>query len=333
MRPRLTDTVAVTVPLVVLLVSVIVAVLMQAANHHPGRSSEPPVRVVGPSSPPTDGPHPQHTPRNETPQSLGSATGSACVPQHQKRTITVVTYNIHSALGHGRGVQLATIADELKRWHADIALLQEVDRFRGWTGRVDMPSVLAGRLGFAWTFGDNVSGAGGSQYGTAILSRYPILSSHNTALPDPPGTQQRGLLHVRIDVDGSPLSVYNTHLEHSSPTARLAQIRKVVGIVGTDQLPVLLGGDLNATPGSPVLGVARTALTDTWADVGSGEGRTVPKARIDYQLHRSGDRTGTLTPLRAFVLTSRVSDHDALWARYRLTTGAGRICVPLISEQ
>jgi endonuclease/exonuclease/phosphatase family metal-dependent hydrolase len=309
---------------------VVIAILVQATHRSPAPSSNPSAQGVGPRA--TDGPNPQHTPRTDAPQSVGSATGSACVPQNQRHTITVLTYNIHSALGHGRGVQLATIADEIRRWHVDVAMLQEVDRFRGWTGGVDMPSVLAARLDYNWTFGDNVSGSNGSQYGTAILSRYPIVSSRNTALPDPPGTQQRGLLHVQLDVDGSPLSVYNTHLEHTSPSARLAQIRQVMGVVRADPLPVLLGGDLNATPGSPVLATARTGLTDPWAEVGSGQGRTVPKARIDYQLHASGDGTGTLTPMRALVLASQVSDHSALWARYQLKTGAGRICVPLLTE-
>lgn len=330
MRPRLTDSVAVTVPIVLLLVAVVIAVLAQTSDRAPVRSSDPTGQFVGPSA--TEGPQPRHTPHSQAPQSLGSATGSACVRRTRHRTITVVTYNIHSALGHGRGVQLGTIAQELRRWHADVALLQEVDRFRGWTGRVDMPAVLAARLGFSWTFGDNVRGAGGSQYGTAVLSRFPIESSQNTPLPNPPGTQQRGLLHAQLDVDGSPLSVYNTHLEHTSPTARLAQIRQVMAIVRSDPLPTLLGGDLNATPSSPVLAVARTVLTDTWAEVGSGIGRTVPKARIDYLLHASVEG-GTLAPKRALVLASRVSDHSALWARYRLTTRAGEICVPLLSEQ
>lgn len=333
MHPRRSDSVAVTVPLVVLLVAVVVAVLVRSANDRAEPpASEAALKIGGPA--PTDGPAPRHTPKGEGegPQTVGSPTASACVREHQRHTITVVTYNIHSALGHGRGVQLATIADELERWHADVALLQEVDRFRGWTGRVDMPSVLADRLGFSWTFGDNVRGADGSQYGTAILSRFPIESTSNTALADPPGTQQRGLLHVRLDVGGSLLSVYTTHLDHTSPTARLAQIRQIVGIVRADPLPKVLGGDLNATPNSPVLSVARTALTDTWAATGTGPGRTVPKARIDYLLHASGAGTGDVTPLRSLVLASRVSDHDALWARYRLTTGGDEICIPLLGE-
>lgn len=333
MRRRLPEAALLTVPVVLVLVGAVVLGIAITSGTDPAPFSQRArARLVEPTaSGEPGGPHRHHA-RRPVPQSVGPATGSACLPRTQHSTITVVTYNIHSALGHGRGVQLATIAEEIKRWHVDVALLQEVDRFRGWTGRVDMPSVLAGRLGFSWAFGDNVRGADGSQYGTAILSRFPIESAHNTLLPAPGGTQQRGLLHVRLDIGGSPLSVYDTHLEHTSPTARLAQIRRIMPILAADPLPKLLGGDLNSTPWSPVLAVARTGLIDAWAEAGAGQGRTVPKARIDYLLHAAGDGTGELVPRLAEVLASQVSDHSALWVRYRLTSRAGEVCVPLLGD-
>ena len=59
-------------------------------------------------------------------------------------------------------------------------------------------------------------GRAGGQYGTALLSRYPIESVENTPLPRLPGDEQRGLLHAVLDVDGAKLSAYVVHLQHTS---------------------------------------------------------------------------------------------------------------------
>jgi endonuclease/exonuclease/phosphatase family metal-dependent hydrolase len=264
-----------------------------------------------------------------------TATSTVCVPQKHTRQISVLTFNIHSARDHRGGVHLGQIGDELARWDPDVVLLQEVDRGRAWTGRVDMPSVLADRLDMAWTFGANVRRSPTNLYGTAILSRFPIVSSSNTLLPDPPGTQQRGLLHALLDIGGMKLSVYDTHLESTSYEARNRQIATIMPILRADPRPKLLGGDFNSAPTSPVLGAARSLLADTWPAVGQGESLTVPasnpRIRIDYLLYGSGDGT-TVAPQDARVLLSQVSDHRAVLATYRLSASTGDVCVPVLGD-
>lgn len=291
----------------------------------PGRSTSP--SVAGPSDAGSTGPSAIPTPipkPTPTPEPLPTAAGETCVPG-STTDLTVVSFNIKSGHGAGGSVQLGLLATTLASWKPDIVLLQEVDRNQVRTGRVDQPAYLGEKLRFYSTFGANTANRAGGQYGTALLSRYPIVSVENTPLPRLPGDEQRGLLHAVLDVDGTKLSTYVVHLQHTSDTARLSQIAKVRQIVAADRLPKIIGGDFNTTPGSAVMGVARSFAADTWTAVGDGPGLTVPRdsprRRIDYLL-QSG-----LVPRNMQVLTPAVSDHRALWARLALDS-SGKICLP-----
>lgn len=261
---------------------------------------------------------------------------TVCVPQERTIELKVVSYNIHSARPFDGGRRLARIGDELAALDADVILLQEVDRGRAWTSGVDMPAVLAKRLGMGSVFGSNVQRAANNQYGTAILSRFEVVDSGNDHLPKPRGTQQRGLLRVVLDVEGTEVSFYNTHLEPGASGARLAQMRMVMRTVNADTRPKFLGGDLNSSPNTPTLGATRSGLRDTWAAVGSGAGLTAPsgnpRLRIDYLLYNSGGNV-TVSPTGVSVGASRTSDHRPVIANYRLVVDDGDVCVPVFPEQ
>jgi endonuclease/exonuclease/phosphatase family metal-dependent hydrolase len=359
LKPRIPGSVLVTVPLVVALVALAVALPM-VTRHDQQVVSD----ATSPSTPPTGAPatsgsatpsptasasptrsasarhrrhphrpavqplHPRHHHRAPAPP---TSTATTCVPQDRVQPLTVVTFNIHSARAPDGHVRVGTIADELASWHPDVVLLQEVDRGRAWSDHIDMPAVIAGRLGMHWAFGANVVRSPTNQYGTAVLSRFPIASSSNVHLPAPAGTQQRGLLHAVLDVDGAELSVYDTHLENTSRPARDEQIRAIMPVLRADPRPKLFGGDLNSAPASTVVTSARSLLTDTWAVVGSGDGLTAPaghpRVRIDYLLYGNGEGS-TFAPRTIERLHSAVSDHYAVRAEYQLTTIGKDVCVP-----
>jgi endonuclease/exonuclease/phosphatase family metal-dependent hydrolase len=344
-RSRIRDVVLATVTIVAVLGGAIVVAALVTSQNDPA----PRLAVVPPhtSAPATSLPPTRPTlrgtpaasggpsgPGSRSSPSLPTATSSVCVPRHVQTDLTVITFNIHSARAQDGSVHLTQIAHALAGWHPDIVLLQEVDRGRIWTGRVDMPTVLADDLHMAWTFGVNVRRSPTNEYGTAILSRYPILRPRNMLLPDPAGTQQRGLLHATIDVDGMLLSVYGTHLENTSPVARLEQIRAIAPVLAADPRPEIFGGDLNSTPSSRIVAKARSVLADSWQAVGRGPGFThpadAPSIRIDYLFYRSGSGVD-LQPLEAQVLGHVVSDHRPVRAVYRLSTGHGVVCVPNLS--
>lgn len=244
-----------------------------------------------------------------------------CEDVQTTEDFTALSYNIKSGrVGGGIGAFVPI----LRNSGADVILLQEVDQRRYTSGRVDQPAFLGGQLGMEHAFGANVD-FGGGLYGTAVLSRYPILSSGNTHLPNGPGGQQRGLLKVVIDVEGVEVSVYNTHLQNKIDYLKVAQMRRIASIIGADDDPKILGGDFNTHPGSAPHDIAETVLDDSWA-AGSGPGLThpsrTPRGRIDYLMH-GGDG---ITALSADVLAVTSSDHRPVRATYRIDGVGAQIC-------
>lgn len=216
------------------------------------------------------------------------------------RVLDVMTFNIHHAAGTDGVLDLSRIAGVITASGADVVGLQEVDRhYSARSDWADQPAELARMLGWQQVFGANIDNdppAGSTdriQYGTAILSRFPIMSADNTHLYNTPGQEQRGLLHARIDVRGTVLDVYCTHLEAYSQLDRSEQASQVVDLIG-DHDPAVLVGDMNATPDAPEIKTLSTAFTDAWTAAGQGSALTYPSEgptkRIDMIYSTDGIR-------------------------------------------
>lgn len=238
--------------------------------------------------------------------------------------LNVLTYNIH----HGRGLDgvldLERIAAMIDDSGADLVGLQEVDKH--WSARSDwedQPAWFAQRLGMHVVYAANLDlpplnpGEPRRQYGTAILSRFPIKDFHNTLLPTYPGQEQRGLLEAIIEVRGNELRFADTHLTSYSKAERRRQARRVVELLGASEQPTVLVGDLNARPRAPEITTLTAHWRDTWTEVGDGPGYTIkagrPTARIDYVLHSGG-----VLARSAEVITTYGSDHLPVFAELSL---------------
>lgn len=233
------------------------------------------------------------------------------------RVLDVLTFNIHHAEGTDGVLDLQRIADVIRDSGADVVGLQEVDRhYSARSQWADQPAELAAMLGYDVVFGaniDNPAPAGSTdrvQYGTAILSRYPIMSSENTPLFTSPGLEPRGLLHAEIDVDGVIVDVYSTHLNNRLQSDRMQETADIVEIVG-DEEPAIVVGDVNALPGAPELAILDHTYTDAWTVAGRGDGFTYsaedPHARIDNIYV-----TDSVRPVLARVLTDEPEAADHL---------------------
>jgi endonuclease/exonuclease/phosphatase family metal-dependent hydrolase len=260
------------------------------------------------------------------------ATISPCRRTGGTVPLTVVTFNIHSGIGRN-GLQLAQVAGEIAAVEPDVVLLQEVDQNRLRSRFVDEADYLATALGMQHVFASNVerdglrAGDPVSDYGTAVLTRLRIESWTHTLLPNRPGRQQRGLQHLVLRLGGRPISIYNAHLDHTTPSLRQQQMRLARDIIGVDGDPVIFGGDFNASAGSATLALAldpaHTDLVDPWPLVGDGDGLTVPnnapRSRIDFLLADDDWR-----PTVMATWQSAVSDHRGVVGRFLLRSP--RVC-------
>lgn len=250
-------------------------------------------------------------------------TGLACASLRSRdtgREIRVLVYNIHAGKD-AKGIDnLARVAEIVRSTGADIALLQEVDRGTTRSGKVDQLEVLSRLTGFHAAFGKTLDYQGGD-YGIAVLSRWPINRDSLIRLPvDPPQqrsggvNEPRGALQAVIQVHGAPLEILNTHIDASREDFYRRQEMTTILRLATRSIvdvrrSTLVGGDLNAEPGSAVIELVRgSPLRDAWPECGQGSGLTYPAdrpiKRIDYLLLPVG-----WTCVTGTVLETEVSDH------------------------
>lgn len=229
--------------------------------------------------------------------------------------LRVLSYNIHHARGVDRTLDLDRIARVIRSAAADLVALQEVDQGAKRSRLVGQPAELARLTGMNVLFGPNIELQGG-HYGNAVLSRFPATLVKNHSLPNVGGGEQRGVMEVRVAVPGTkqPLLFLATHLDHrADDRQRLASSKAINKLVaGRPELPALLAGDMNDTPGSKTL----QSFSSSWTSVNRRPLATVPVAepgkQIDYVLYRPAGRWRVLD---ARVLDEAVaSDHRPVLA-------------------
>jgi endonuclease/exonuclease/phosphatase family metal-dependent hydrolase len=171
---------------------------------------------------------------------LLSPVEEAMTPDFNPWPVTVATYNIHSAIGTDGRFAPERIGQVIKEMNADIVALQEVP-----LGGSDWPDVLR-FLQVATAF-HGVEGPTHCnprrRFGNAVLSRYPIIASRSIDLSFG-RCEPRGALDADIDCHGHPLRIIATHLG-LRPGERRMQIKTLLEVFGTNQMPMILMGDIN----------------------------------------------------------------------------------------
>jgi endonuclease/exonuclease/phosphatase family metal-dependent hydrolase len=246
-----------------------------------------------------------------------SSSPQAGEPQAKPRALRVMTYNIKHGQTNAPCTQPAPVPGQppspdcnldlqksigvIRAHDPDIVGVQEVDRFWARSGGEDEPAAMAAALEMPHScYGPNLDHQPDThatvphQYGTVILSRFPILECKNTLLPRTGNNEQRGLTLAVVNVRGVPLRFYNTHL-HTTAADRLlqaAEIARVLDAAGNG--PLVITGDFNARPTAPELAPIQSRLADAWLKAGrptagNPDGLTSPArltgnptSRIDY---------------------------------------------------
>jgi endonuclease/exonuclease/phosphatase family metal-dependent hydrolase len=192
--------------------------------------------------------------------------------------LSVFTYNTHL-----EAVQLDPMVQVIRDANADIVSLQEV------TPELNarLKAAFADRYPYSFDTLDS-----GAYNGQLLLSAYPITETEGWPHP-------RRLIRIRVDVLGTPVTIYNIH--PTSPgsvgmsiTPRSEELDFALALVAAETTPVILLGDFNMEAFGADYRKVSAALTDAWAQVGSGPGFTYPDYR--YEQARVNARLPTRLP-------------------------------------
>jgi len=223
--------------------------------------------------------------------------------------VKILSYNIyHGANAHG-GSNLEAIGRIIDTLQPDLVALQEVDKQTTRVQGKDLTAILSSLTGMEGIFGKAMDYAGGG-YGEAILSRYPILKTRNHPLPHAPNAEPRSALEVRVALPNRREILFvGTHLDHlRTDQNRIDQVQQINDLYLDGSLPIILAGDLNATPGSEPMKI----LSRYWADASKDKAAPTfpakrPQIKIDYVLYRPDTRWRVIT---SKVIDEKIaSDH------------------------
>ena len=252
-----------------------------------------------------------------------------------QHSLRVVTWNVWGRYGPWRE-RAPLISETLRRLDPDVVCLQEVWTADGRTHADDLAAELGLHAVFARTRMPDVEpGSGADGLGMAVLGRWPVLDQGRAELPTALPGDAAALLVVTFGHPSGPLHVVTTVpvWEQDAGDVRLAQTTAVAAALSSPDLdgvlPVVLGADLNARPGTPEFAVLTDGLVDTWAAVRPGEpGTTLSSAnryvpaddwladgRIDHVLVRSGSSDHPVSVVAAALAGTEdppPSDHYAV---------------------
>ena len=232
-----------------------------------------------------------------------------------KRTLRVMTYNIHVGVGMDKKLDLQRIADVINAEHPDLVGLQEVDRGVKRTEGKDEIAELAKLTSMNYAFAHNLDYQGG-QYGVAILSRFAIEKADHRKYENRREAERRGMLRVEVQIGGRKLNFVTTHLDYQYADGRLFETEQMLKFLEGVEGPLIVVGDFNDEPAGDAYKLMFTKFADSWlAAKAKGDGLSYPAdkpaKRIDYVFTRRADRVKTK---RVWLVTTLASDHLPLVA-------------------
>jgi endonuclease/exonuclease/phosphatase family metal-dependent hydrolase len=230
--------------------------------------------------------------------------------------IRVMSWNLHHGVGEDDKLDLERIAARIKEQKPDLVVLQEVDNKCRRSKSVDQAAELAKLTGLTGVFGKAMDFDGG-EYGQAILSKHPLGETKIHRLPG--DGEPRIAFEAVVNFKSQPVRLVSVHLDHQQDARRLKQAETLVKELSASKEPLILAGDFNDVPDSPVLKAFAEGLTP----VKKGADHLTcpaakPDAEIDHMFVRGLKAESPVTVLPEAV----ASDHRPVVMTVQLGKGS-----------
>lgn len=240
-------------------------------------------------------------------------------PARARRTLRVMTYNIHVGVGMDKKLDLQRIADVINAARPDLVGLQEVDRGVKRTEGKDEIVELAAMTKMEYAFAPNLDFQGG-KYGVAILSRFPIKNTEHRMFENRHESERRGMLRVEVKVEGKTLHFITTHLDYQFEDGRLFETEQMLKFLEGVKGPAIVVADLNDIPSGSAYKLMRTKFDDAWmTSRAGGDGFSFPAdkpvKRIDHIFYRTGAK---ISAKKSWVIETLASDHIPVMAELEI---------------
>lgn len=235
-----------------------------------------------------------------------------------RKSLRVMSYNIHVGVGMDKKLDLQRIADVIKQEKVDLVGLQEVDRGVKRTEGKDEIAELAKMTEMHFAFAHNLDYQGG-QYGVAILSRYPITNIDHRKYENKRVAERRGMLRAEVNLGGKTFNFVTTHLDYQYADSRLFETEQLLSFLTAVKGPMIVAGDFNDEPVGSSYKLMLGRFEDSWMrSGGKGEGLSYPAdkpvKRIDYIF----TAPGSVKTKRAWIVNTLASDHLPLVAEVEI---------------
>lgn len=227
--------------------------------------------------------------------------------------LKIATYNI--ANGYWSGHDMQKLANDILSVSPDVIGLQEVDRFCKRSKFIDTVKVLSELTGYKYTHytkniyleGDKEKFGQEGEYGTAVFSKYPIISAEAVML-DSANYEQRGYSKCKIDVDGTELVYINTHLTYENVEKRREQLVHLADVLKNEKT-FFLTGDFNTENFDDFKPITNGTLTNN--EITRFDSFPATKNAIDNIIYSADFKR-----ISANIVPSNASDHVMLWGEY-----------------
>ncbi|WP_265946793.1 endonuclease/exonuclease/phosphatase family protein [Dechloromonas sp. A34] len=243
-----------------------------------------------------------------------------------KPALHVTTFNIHKGFSQfNRRMMVHELRERLRLLNPDIVFLQEVqglhllhaENHANWPNSAQH-EFLAEDFWQAAAYGRNMLYDHG-HHGNAILSRFPILHTHNQDVTHLQ-FEKRGLLHCRIELpDGPPAHCVCAHLSLFGYSRRkqLAALADYLNGMDDPMAPLIIAGDFNDWSNrAGKLLEQSLGMREVFTAPGCSPVRSFPAAMPMFRLDRIYVRGFDVrrTEVHFGPPWSKISDHAALSA-------------------
>ena len=239
--------------------------------------------------------------------------------------LRVATYNIHKGvqgLGPARRLEIHNLGHAVEQLDADIVCLQEVRKMNHGEAKYfeRWPTVSQAEFltpeGYESVYRTNAFTKDG-EHGNALLTRWPVIGHQHEDIYDH-RFEQRGLLHVEVDIQNKRVHVIVVHLG-LIPGSRIRQIHKLQKFIEREVptgAPLVVAGDFNDWGLQIKNTLARYGLHELDSLQALTYPARLPVVQLDHIYVRG------LTPIGLSVPRGRIwwrmSDHLPLIAEFRV---------------